>query len=473
MRNQVLIVVLAACLAGNSVAAVTLPEAQAVAEAWLQMIVLSDGSWGGDANPVLGQPREIAPQGAVLAYFFPVQPIGFIVVPTDKRLAPVKVWSAENDMDPDAPGGMAALVRDRLAALHGRLQPPAAAPGQPAPAGAVLEIDYVPVWDWLLGAGPPPRQAAAEDGQDMANYSAGQVLTETRWGQDQPYNNDCPFMSCTRNPNGRAIVGCVATAAAEIMRYWHWPPYGVGSPYSDAYDWVNMPVTVTAASPAAEQAAVAELSHEIGLAVGMSYGCDSSSASTADMEGVYENQYRYSTACTRRNRDDYTATTWFDLIRGEINVNRPIQYRIPGHSIVCDGWRITGTNQYHINYGWDGTNTAWYSVDSIVGGDPDEEYLLLHIYPVVGLGSYLTGTLSRNASFPYWYIYVDTACNGATVSAGQNIQFLPRVVISGSMRFESTSALWTRLFTRGDTSRGIRLTGGTIQMYGNGSLRQD
>jgi hypothetical protein len=476
MRNHILTIALAAILvaslAGQTLADVTPQEARAVAEAWLQYIVMANGSWGGHAEPMLGEAREIAPQGVVVGYFFSVIPIGFVVVPADKREAPAKVWSDENDLNMDDTGGMAALIRDRLVALHGLLNPPEPAAGQPAPPPPALEIDYVPTWDWLLGQAPSP----ANDDPDMANYAAGQVLTETRWGQDEPYNNDCPFMSCTRNANGRAVVGCVATAGAEIMRYWHWPPYGVGSGYNDAYDWVNMPTTVTTASPAAQQAAVAELSHEIGVAVGMDYGCDGSGASTADMEGVYENTYRYSTACARRDRDDYTATTWFNLIVSVLDLNRPLQYRIPGHSIVCDGWRVSGTNQYHINYGWSGTNTAWYSVDAIAGGDPGSEFVLINILPAVALGNSLSGTYALDAAFPYRYFDRDAGGTG-TFSAGQNLQSLPRIVVEctsttgGTIRFESSSSLWTRLYNRADMTRGIHLRGGTIRLRGGGGLQ--
>ncbi len=477
MRDHVLTFALAAilvgCLAGSASAApVTVDQATTVAQTWLQFILLSDGSWGGASEAFLGEPQAIAPQGTVVGYFFPVDPIGYIVVPSDNREAPVKVWSDEGNLDPQAPGGMAALIRDRLVALYGWLNPPPQA-GAAAPQ-PVLEIDYGPAWNWLLGVAPPPV------GPPGANYSQGRVLLTSAWHQFAPYNNDCPYLACTNTTNGRAVVGCVATAAAQVMRYWCWPPYGVGSPYSDAYDWVNMPDTATTSSPAAEQAAVAELSHEIGLAVGMSYGCNGSSAVTADMEGVYENQYRYSTACVCYYRDDYTAGGWFALICTDLNRNRPLQYRIPDHSVVCDGWRTTsGLNEYHMNYGWRTVaDNAWYTVDALQGGNPADEYLLECIYPAVALGTSPSGTYARDAAFPYRYFDMDAGSGNATFSAGQNIQFLPGIVVEcnsttgGTIRFESASSLTTRLFTRGDTTQGARLTGGTIKLRGGGSLQQ-
>jgi hypothetical protein len=460
---------------GRTLGEVTPQEAQTVADAWAQFIVFSEGSWAGDPEPFVGDMLPIAPQGTVVGYFFPVSPIGYIVVPSDNREAPVKVWSDTCDLDPDAPGGMAALIRDRLVALHALLNPAPQAAGAvgPVPAGAApeLEIDYGPAWDWMLGAAPSLTEVPA------GNYGSGQILLTSTWGQGQPYNNDCPYLGCTQQDNnGRAVVGCVATAGAQIMRYWCWPPYGVSGIYADAYDWANMPNYVTPGSPAVQQAAIAEISHEIGVAVDMDYGCAASSAITADMEGVYEGQYRYSSACQYKWRSSYTAAEWFNRICDQLNANRPLQYRVVDHSIVADGWRVSGgLNQYHMNYGWYGSDNGWYTLDALKLGNDDEEYVVEAILPQVSLGPTPAGTYARNAAFPYRYFDRDALSTGATFSAGQNLQSLPRIVVectSGTVRFDSTAALWTRLFNRGDITCGARLTGGTIKLRGGGCLQQ-
>jgi hypothetical protein len=45
-------------------------------------------------------------------------------------------------------------------------------------------------------------------------------LCSTLWDQSSPYNQLCPTGTYT---------GCVATAMAQIMKYWNWPVTGVGS----------------------------------------------------------------------------------------------------------------------------------------------------------------------------------------------------------------------------------------------------
>jgi hypothetical protein len=274
----------------------------------------------------------------------------------------------------------------------------------------------------------------------------------------------------------------VATAGAQIARYWNWPPYGVGSPYDDYYDWPNMPDRATGTSTAAQIDAVAELSSEVGIAVAMSYcsdGCESGSF-TYDMEGVFENQYRYHTNCVKQNRSSYSALGWFNLIKANFNANQPLQYRIPGHSVVGDGWQEFGagpTRQYHMNYGWDESHTAWYTLDALSGGDPATEYIIASIYPDQSLNSSLSSTYTRQSSFPYRYFNVDATGTSATFEAGQYLQFLPDITVTctsttgGSIRFDGLSTYNTRLFSNGDRTKGARIYNGTIKMNRYGCIR--
>jgi len=201
-----------------------------------------------------------------------------------------------------------------------------------------------------------------------------------------------------------------------------------------------------------------------------------SSASTYDMEGVYEGHYRYSDWCLKRDRDDYPADgiAWFNGMKDQFNWNRPVQYKIPGHSIVADGWQEIGstpTRQYHLNWGHGDGKTTWYTLDAIPGSNIDEEYRLENILPAQFLGYSLSGTYSRDASFPYRYFNID-ATGSATFEAGQNLQFLPRITVTGgNIRFVGTSSYNTRLFTRGDTSGGVRIYNGGIRLYQNGGIK--
>jgi len=485
---------------------VTIEEARIVAENWVNAIIKERGSWGTAQEAEIETVQQFQRKGHVVGYFCRVQPMGYIIISPRREMAPVKAYSAMTNLDPASEEGMADLLKGKMEREFDKVQKTAkerkTVTGKEV--ADTLEIDYRPTWEALLsnpqgfmqkpetepapvkGAEPVPDGADSDAGGEALNYQEGGVLLSSNWHQGPPYNNDCPYQGCASPANGRAIVGCVATAGAQIMRYWGWPSWGEGSPYSDDYDWVNMQDSVTTSSPAAQQAAVAELSHEIGVAVGMDYGCDCdcaisgccSWANTADMEGVYQNHYRYSDVY-RRNRSSYTATGWFDLMKDEFNNNRPVQYRITGHSIVGDGWQEIGNpvvRQYHMNYGWSGTGSdTWYTLDSMTTDPEDDEYLLENIMPAPYLTT-LTGTFTRQ-TFPYRYFFRDTTGGSGTFEGGQRVQFLPGIVVtctSGTVTFQGTASWFSYMFTRGDLTQGLKIENeadAAVKLYPNGSIK--
>jgi hypothetical protein len=270
------------------------------------------------------------------------------------------------------------------------------------------------------------------------------------------------------------------------MRYWCWPPYGVPAGWNDSYDWVNMPLGATSSSPQVAIDAVAELSSEVGIAVGMNYcsgvgehACESS-ATTSNMVGVYSAYFRYHPGCGYLLRPSWDPVTWFQFIKDQMNLNRPIQYRVVGHSIVCDGWREIGgapLRQYHMNYGWGGGATTWYSLDSLHLGNPAEEYMVINIVPVTHIGASPAGTYTLDTSFPYRYFDLDAAGTVATFNAGQYLQSLPGIKVTcaagtgNNVRFLGASTANTRIFTRGDISKGIRIQDGGIKLQPNGGFK--
>ncbi|MBN2565507.1 MAG: C10 family peptidase, partial [Candidatus Eisenbacteria bacterium] len=284
-----------------------------------------------------------------------------------------------------------------------------------------------------------------------------------------------------------------ATAASQIMTHWCWPPYGVGSPYGDLYDWPNMyngcfyeyyagcfldrdsdpHVCLTQA----QIDAVAELCAEAGQAMLMDYGCDASSAFMDDVESAFENNFRYSSNANVVYRRDYTGAEWFDMIKAQLNLNRPMEYAVLGHAIVCDGWQEPGgIREYHMNYGWDDYYNAWYTLDALhypSGGELDDERMLRTIHPNVGIGATFSGTYNPG-SMPYLYFMVSSEGVSATFNSGQYIQFLPGITVGcfgDHVTFHGGSPQTTLLFTRGDRTQGARLFGGALKIHPGGEVR--
>jgi hypothetical protein len=491
-------------------------EVNRVATNWLRVVLERDGNWGGVKNPTIGGIKEYKRGSDTLGYVVSIAPSGYIVISTSKHFSPIKAYSTTNNLDPQDDHGMSALLGDVLARrrqlLTRRFGSIESAEQQLAHV-KTLENNRA-VWSALLTEGdfaPASLRALAQPGSGIAG-----PLLDTRWHQSSPYN--------VRNPSGNncshTLVGCVATAMAQVMRYYCWPPHGNNShsynwdgdescggttsganlyaDFSDDYDWVNMPES--GASTTTQMDAVSELCYEAAVAVEMHFGCCSSGAyfyspNHDDAQYALEHYFEYNTAGNRpalEDRDDYSYLDWWDLIRNEIDHNRPMIYKIEGssgdfhHVIVADGYdNRTTIFQVHANYGWSDAHAAWYTLDLFDcdtaagwqgGCDPDQEQLLRFIYPTNGKIGSTSGTFPSGS---YSYIYGNATSSNLSAQAGAWIQFLGGTsgttvtCTADSIYFAGSASEDTRLFSRGDSKRGIIIEGGhlTIRQYGGINIR--
>ena len=209
------------------------------------------------------------------------------------------------------------------------------------------------------------------------------LLGDILWGQGTPYNNMCP----TYDGGTHYYVGCVATAATQIMRYYSYPEHGVGSKTitvngqsvtanfgSTTYDWDNMLPTYDDVDYTTAQAnAVATLAAHFGVAVNMEYQPAGSGAHSMEVPNALREYFSYDQAVTMRKRDYYSSTEWLQLIKSELNAGRPVYYAASsdvgssGHAFVCDGY--DSENFVHINWGWYGTSNGYFLVSHL---DPDD-----------------------------------------------------------------------------------------------------
>jgi len=385
-----------------------LQEMERVCQNWLTYIVSEKSAWAGETNPQIVDVQEIVENDTLLARCFSIHPHGYVVVPVLKELPPITACSEESNLDVNRTGGFTQLLRDVL--LHrirlyvnnyGSLDAV-----QPSTGNILFDKVNRQQWD-RYSIDPDEFEASLGRGAFAPMTQAGPLLT-TSWDQSAPYNNFCPI----GYEGYRCVVGCVATAAAQIMAYHQWPLCGYGSSsyywggdnscsgnwgggllsadYSDSYDWANMPDDCPPYCSQDEKNALAELCYEVGVAFNMDYGVCGSGAYTADALNVFPGHFRYSSLIDKEDRSAHSAGSWFNLIQTETNAGRPMQYRIHRHSIVCDGWRDTGgMNQYHMNYGWDDGHNTWYTIDNLhcdwEGCDPMVEYMIRHIIPDRGV----------------------------------------------------------------------------------------
>jgi len=200
-------------------------------------------------------------------------------------------------------------------------------------------------------------------------------LVQTYWNQGNPYNLLCPNSS---------VTGCVATAMAQVMKYWDYPSTGMGwhsyihpnygelraDFYSTTYDWTNMTSTYSNSSTQAQKEAVATLMYHCGVAVDMDYSPSGSGAYTSDVAVALRSYFNYSSDLQWLPRSSYDDATWIAMLKADLDLNRPIQYSGSGsgggHSFVCDGY--DNNDYFHFNWGWGSYCDGYYSIDNMNPG---------------------------------------------------------------------------------------------------------
>ena len=196
-------------------------------------------------------------------------------------------------------------------------------------------------------------------------------LIKTSWSQGTYYNAQCPYDS---SKGKRCLTGCVATAMAQIMKYWNHPKQGRGenSYINDTYgrqtadfanttyQWSSMPNNLTSSSTTTQKNAVSTLMYHCGVAVEMNYGVDRSGARSSMVEWAMKENFWYSDECRLLYKDDYTNSEWQEMLKAQLDAGRPLYYSgndangQNGHAFVCDGYR--SDNYFHFNWGWDSSD---------------------------------------------------------------------------------------------------------------------
>lgn len=196
------------------------------------------------------------------------------------------------------------------------------------------------------------------------------------WDQEYPYNLLCPY-----DGNIQCPTGCVATAMAQILRFHEWPDAAVGEhtyidgeetryvKYGEKYNWQDMPGTFSKEDPNAEKQAqeLSRFLRDVGYGVDMSYTASGSGAFETGVIRALRENFKYKKSVTTLFRYNYTATQWEELIRKELDAQRPVLLSGygtgGGHAFVCDGYNKEGF--FHINWGWGGIANGYFLITAL------------------------------------------------------------------------------------------------------------
>ncbi len=279
----------------------------------------------------------------------------FVLVAGDDCVQPILGYSLTNGFDlEDIPENKAAWIREygdviRYAIEH-----------QVRASSEVMQL-----WDGLSTSNPNIARMVT-----VVN-----PLLQTQWNQGNPYNLLCPSNS---------VTGCVATAMAQVMKYWNYPSHGIGShtytheTYGElsadfqntTYDWPNMTNTYNNSSTNTQKNAVATLMYHCGVSVNMNYSPNTSYAYSEYVADAMKNAFNYSDDAQYLKRSQYDDATWISMLKADLNLGRPIQYAGRGsgggHAFVFDGYN--NNNYFHVNWGWGGYCDEYYSINNMNPG---------------------------------------------------------------------------------------------------------
>ncbi|MHC4478484.1 MAG: C10 family peptidase [Planctomycetota bacterium] len=369
---------------------VTEQGVRAAVQTWVRYVTAD-----ADPNAVIERMEPYDANGQTVAYVAHLGGGGFCLCGADELVLPVYFYSPQGTYAPENPNFQYILWE-----IAARTEYLSAASKKRTAVFLRYQQDLASralFWQ-RLRVGIVPERVEQQAGALAAPTSMELDLT-TEWAQSTPYNDLCPM-----GDGGRCVVGCAATAGAQVMKYWNWPSSGTGSlsygwdgdqscngnvgggtlnaTFSDAYDWQNMPDDCVSGCSGTEEAALAELSYEVGVAVQMDYGVCLSGANPRNIESALESYFRY-------DPDAYVVTS--DLANTMVE---DIQWLRP---IVLSGWQVTGEGhgwvvlgydtgasptQFLMNMGWGGGSDGWYSLDTVPGPFNQSQELVAQIAPL-------------------------------------------------------------------------------------------
>ena len=287
---------------------------------------------------------------------------GYVVVSGDDRLRPVLAYSDKGTYSDEAvPANMRVWLE-----------------------GYVREMQWLSQHDY-----EGVTTAAADASRRSGVKVAIAPMVTTQWNQGAPYYYYCPIYQ-----DEYCVVGCVATAMAQVVNYHAQrkaipttllkdiPAYtstsnkiavpAIGKDTA-LVAWSELKDTYAKTLKVADEGvrAVNKLSQVCASAVSMNYRPTSSGANSEAIAPALKDYFGFSETTQLVVRDNYTIANWIELIYSELASGRPVLYSGHssggGHEFVIDGY--DGNELFHVNWGWGGSNDGYFALSVLNPGD--------------------------------------------------------------------------------------------------------
>lgn len=427
-------------------------DAMAKAKAFVQNTSGASAAKGNKNEAALSLAYTSKQDGETYYYVFNIAAGGYVIVGGDAAAKEVLAYSTEGSFDYDK---IPANMRWFLSCYDNEIS------------HAIKQVN-----EGVTSA----KGYVSSNGTNSAKKENIDYLLKTKWDQVTPFNCMHPYNIDNNLLSGydeyAVATGCVATAGAQVMKYYEWPTTGVGS-HTDTnkfngytasadfgattYQWDKIKDEYGYYEYSGDEAdiAVGTLMYHVGVAVNMKYGQFISGGSSADARNLAEalvKNFKYSKGITYHEREYYSDEQWEDMVYNELAAGRPVLYGGEqesgiGHAFVCDGYK---DGLFHINWGWSGSSNNYFLLTPVAGAGtplcPDGSgsgggeagkgyYMSQHI--VIGIApdrdgtsqpvksAYTTGyTVTTPSTFPGGNIKIDGyyCYNGSVVPQSYNVK---------------------------------------------------
>ncbi len=298
-----------------------------------------------------------------------------------------------------------------------------------------------------------PRKADAKPPIHWSEILQSQGREMARFGQGDPYNDECPSYWNGLIYHSNAATGCTATALAELLYFYQWPTritntisdYVTESKELDVNGYVagttiNWPIiayrynNIDGEKPSKEsKSEVAKLMKMVGVALHSDYG-NSTSGGIWTVPYVLGQYFGYDESVFESRDCYWDKEQWEEMLYEELLNRGPVLYggstkqdvtKGSSHAFLLEGYE---DGLYDINFGWDDKVIGRFKLDVVDAGFKYvyHQMALLHVKP----RSYLS-----SVSFPKKLLTEHIDANGINVYARSSIsEMFDNVLVKASFK---------------------------------------
>ena len=322
-------------------------------------------------------------------YVVHLQPSGFVIVPAEDSVEPIVGFADEGLYDPSSENPLGALVSSDL---KGRVTASQGTFALQVELGADPAQRPERKWRDLIDRAENPPDEYGLMGLMCVCDVRVTPLIQSAWSQATVCGQNCYNYYI---PN-HYPCGCLATAMAQVMRYFRHPSGAVGvhefeitvdgvkqiaqtrggDGFGGPYHWDDMvlrPASDCRAVTKIQRQAIGALCYDAGVAVKMFFESRGSASFLPDGKEALLNTFQYGNAIMAYDAGGDISLHLKEVINPNLDAKIPVILAIvnpdqpnSGHAVVCDGYGYESSTLYHhLNMGWEGVGDIWYNLPDI------------------------------------------------------------------------------------------------------------